>query len=672
MKERLLALGLGVLLVLALEGGLRLFPGLAPPPFVLELARQGAQALFTVNPAYPRRFFTGALADQAAPGGIRMTPHPFVEPRPSSAFRVVLAGESTVQGYPHPRRLSAGAYLQAMLQDAWPQRQVEVFNAGITAVSSFAVARTVEDVMVLHPDLMVVYTGHNELYGVYGAASLKQGGGSVWTKSLYYELMQARLTRLLGTGLARLGGEAPASRTSLLQVMAQAGTLAPDDPRRQRASRTLEENLTQIGRYCREANLPLVLCTLVSNETGFAPAEAAPPLPQPQLEEWNRRLEEVGTLLAGTPDAGQARRALGLLDEAAVLGAADARLQFYRGQCLQVLGEGVEAHAAFVQARDGDPRPWRAPSAYNPLIRQVAQAEAARLAEVAEAFAQASPVAGVGWELMADHLHPSAPGQVLLARTIAHTLLSPEEEARLRSDGEYRAQQGDLPVEKLAVCRAMITLLSEPPLNTSDPEHVAQLEQESQQRWAALSPAEQAGCERWAAGRGPELLVLNVADQAFANRDFALARTYYQAARLEEPYTVWGDLWATLRWGRCQELQGGLAAGTREELEAAMGRARLLALAPDFDPALLVFFEGYALHLLGRRAEAAARLEQAAADPGIQRTFTFDLLSLLTEELVALGRRAEAEQKVVQITGPLGQREFGQQLLNSIRAAAAH
>ncbi len=36
MKERLLALGLGVLLVLALEGGLRLVPSLAPPPFVLE------------------------------------------------------------------------------------------------------------------------------------------------------------------------------------------------------------------------------------------------------------------------------------------------------------------------------------------------------------------------------------------------------------------------------------------------------------------------------------------------------------------------------------------------------------------------------------------------------------------------------------------------------------
>jgi tetratricopeptide (TPR) repeat protein len=299
----------------------------------------------------------------------------------------------------------------------------------------------------------------------------------------------------------------------------------------------------------------------------------------------------------------------------------------------------------------------------------VAQTEGAVLADVEEAFLQASPAAGVGWALMADHLHPSAPGQVLLARTIAQALLSPEEAGRLRGEGEYRDQQGDLPVERLAVCRAMIALLGEPPLDAGGREHLAYLQQESQRLWAALSPAERAGCERWAAGRGPELLALNVADLAFANRDFVLARAYYQATRREEPYTVWGDLWATLRWGRCWELQGGLELGAREEVEGLLDRLELLALAPDFDPALRAFFAGYALHLLGRRAEAAAQLEQAAADQGIQRTFVFDLLSLLSEELVALGRSAEAEQYVVRITGALGQREFGQQLLNQIRGA---
>jgi len=218
--------------------------------------------------------------------------------------------------------------------------------------------------------------------------------------------------------------------------------------------------------------------------------------------------------------------------------------------------------------------------------------------------------------------------------------------------------------------RAMTALLAEPPLNTSGPGRVAALEQESQQVWSQLSPAERAGCERWAAGRGPELLALNVADQVFAAGDYALAGAYYRAACLEEPYTVWGDLWATLRWGRCQELLGGLESGAGVEVEALLERAGFLALAQDFAPALLVFVEGYAHHLLGRRAEAVARLEQAAGDQGILRTFGFDLISLLAEDLVALGRRAEAEKRVAQLTGALGQRELGQQVLASIRAKA--
>lgn len=659
MKGRLLALGAGALLVLALEGALRLLPGLAPPAFILELARWGGRSLWTVNPAYPGRFFTGALGNRAAPGGMRMTPHPFVEPRPENTFRVVFAGESTVQGYPHPRRLSSGAYLQAMLQDAWPQRRVEVFNAGITAISSFAVARTVEDALRnLRPDLVVVYTGHNELYGVYGAASLRQGGGSVWSKGIFYQLMQARLTRLLGLGLARFGGETP-DRVSLLQVMAGAGVLAPEDARRRRANQTLRDNLVGIARLCRLEGVPLVLCTLVSNERGFAPAPAdSPPA----------AVEEVLALLDREPGPEAARRALAMLDSSP--SPPDALAAFARGRCLEGLGEGEAARAAFVRARDLDSRPWRAPSGYNPLIRQVAQKEGAMLADVEAAFVRASPASGVGWELMADHLHPGSAGQVLLARTVAGAVLAPEELGRLRGEAEYRVGQGDLPVEKLALSRAMTALLAEPPLNTSGPGRVAALEEESQQVWSQLSPAERAGCERWAAGRGPELLALNVADQVFAAGDYALAGAYYRAACLEEPYTVWGDLWATLRWGRCQELLGGLESGAGVEVEALLERAGFLALAQDFAPALLVFVEGYAHHLLGRRAEAVARLEQAAGDQGILRTFGFDLISLLAEDLVALGRRAEAEKRVAQLTGALGQRELGQQVLASIRAKA--
>ena len=209
MLGRLAALGLGLGLVALVEVGLRLVPALDPPPFTQELARVDERALHAINPAYARRFFAGVAGDVAL-RGIRMTPRPYIEPAPEGALRVLFAGGSTVQGYPHPKRLAASSFLQEMLGDLWPERRIEVFNAGITAASSFAVARAVADgVEALSADLVVVYTGHNELYGVYGAASLAQGGQGVWGKRAHYALMQWRLTGLVLRMLGAMRAERP-------------------------------------------------------------------------------------------------------------------------------------------------------------------------------------------------------------------------------------------------------------------------------------------------------------------------------------------------------------------------------------------------------------------------------------------------------------------------------
>ena len=78
-----------------------------------------------------------------------MAPRPFIEPSALPTYRVAVVGASTVQGFPHPRRLAAAAFLEAMLQDALPHRQVEVFNLGITSIASFAVAQTLADAFAL-------------------------------------------------------------------------------------------------------------------------------------------------------------------------------------------------------------------------------------------------------------------------------------------------------------------------------------------------------------------------------------------------------------------------------------------------------------------------------------------------------------------------------------------
>ena len=667
MRGRFAALLLGLGLVALIEGGLRLIPALDPPAFAIQLARVEGRALHAVNPDYARRFF----ASMAEPirRGIRMTPRPYIEPAPEGALRVLFAGGSTVQGYPHPKRLAAPSYLQEMLGDLFPERQIEVFNAGITAASSFAVARAVEDgVAALGADLVVVYTGHNELYGVYGAASLAQGGQAVWMKRVHYALVQWRLRPLVGKLIGPLGKEW--ADGPLIEVMSKAGAIPASDPRRAQAAANLETNLRDMAAFCRAQSIPLVLCTVTSNERGFAPARVEPPLPD------GERTRYVDFLVQGHREQASPV-ALAALEQAEVLYADDAYLHFLRGYHLEQLGRGARARAAYVQARELDPRPWRATVALNEVVRRVAAEEGVLLADVEARFRAHSPEAGVGWELMADHLHPAAAGQVLLGRSIVAALegaSAPWQVAlgaadRLAAADEYRRRLGDLPVERLAVLRAMAVLLAEPPLDEGNEYRVQTLRQQAEVLWDELSAGERNGVERWRTGAGPELLALNVAEACYDARDYERARAYYRAARLEEPYTIWGDLWSTLRQIRCGQLAGDSIGPTeRAALAALLDRLRFLSAAPDFSPGLQDFIRGYAYHLRGEHGRALAALESAVQDPNIRKRFTMDLLELLVAELMTAGRLADAEQYAVQVAAEQQQEVLGRALVAQIRA----
>ena len=147
---RLAGLGLGLVLVVVAELLLHLVPPLAPEPFLVTLAERDERRLRSINPLYAKRFFFQRYQGKLIGSG-RMGVQPFFEPAPRERFRVVFAGASTVQGYPYVQSLAAPSFLAAMLQDIWPDKEVQVLNLGITSIASFAVARVVEDALQLEP-----------------------------------------------------------------------------------------------------------------------------------------------------------------------------------------------------------------------------------------------------------------------------------------------------------------------------------------------------------------------------------------------------------------------------------------------------------------------------------------------------------------------------------------
>ena len=639
---RLAALGVGVALVVGAEGLLRLVPGLGPAPLVVTLVEDEVtgESLHATSRFYAQRFFAQYKGRLAAAG--QMGEHFFVEPAPANRYRVVFVGASTVQGFPHPRRLAAVSFLQAMLADAWPEREVEVVNLGITSIASFAVAQVVEDALVLSPDLVVVYTGHNEFYGLYGAGRHQR---------LQYFLRQLRLTHLVDGLLGGIG--ARDEPMDLIKMAAARGEVPLHGPGRATAKQNLRDNLRRVARVCARAQVPLVLCTIVANDAGFAPVGSTE-----GGEGWKARVEQAAQVLTrGYVAPDDAEDALQQLEQAAALASEHAWLWYLQGRALERLGRDAQAQRAFRKARDLDTMPWRAPTAHNAVIRAVAKEHGVVLADVEAAFAAAAPAQGVGWEWMVDHVHCSVAGQALLARTVLHSVaaLQAIDLELLRSAEAHRSALGDLPVERVVAYNKMGAMLAQAPLHQHNGHNARYLKQLAAMEGQRLSPGERRGVEQWMQQKQQGPLVLAVADQLFSERDFARAQVHYAAARREVPFTRRG-LWAAVQWGWCIKMQGMvLTDEQRDEVRAALKQAGFLAHDPAVGASFVDFVKGQLYHLLEEHDPALVHLERAFLAEDFRRRYALSLFQALASELVWAGRVEDAREYARLVGGEVGQ-----------------
>ena len=639
---RLATVAVGAALVVGAEGLLRLVPGLGPSPLVVTLAEDEAtgESLHATSRFYAQRFFAQYKGRLAAAG--QMGEHFFVEPAPANRYRVVFVGASTVQGFPHPRRLAAASFLQAMLADAWPEREVEVVNLGITSIASFAVAQVVEDALVLSPDLVVVYTGHNEFYGLYGVGQYQR---------MKYFLRQLHLTHLVDELIGGIGTRD--EPTDLIKMAAARGEVPLHSSGRATAEQNLRDNLRRVSRLCERAQVPLVLCTIAANDAGFAPVGSTE-----GDEAWKARVEQAAQVMTrgyvAPDDAGDA---LQQLEQAAALSSEHAWLWYLQGRALERLGRDAEAQRAFRKARDLDTMPWRAPTAHNMVIHAVAAEHGAVLADVEAAFVDAAPAQGVGWEWMVDHVHFSVAGQALLARTVLHSIaeLQDIDLELLQSAEAYRRNLGDLPVERVVAYNKMGAMLAQAPLHQYNGHNERYLKQLAAMEGQRLSPGERRGVELWIEQGRQGPLVLAVADQLFTERDFARAQVYYAAVLREVPFTRRG-LWAAVQCGWCIKMQGmAFTDEQRDEVRAALKQAGFLAHDPAVGAAFIDFVKGQLYHLLAERDLALLHLERAFGDENFRRRYALSLFQALAFELVWVGRVEDAREYARLVGGEVGQ-----------------
>jgi lysophospholipase L1-like esterase len=402
-------------------------------------------------------------ANPERPGSIGQ--HSFYTPKQTGTVRIVLLGGSMIKGYPQTRRFAMSSFLKEMLSDAWTERNVEVINLGTTAVASFPVHEFLKQALEYEPDLVVVATGHNEFYGAYGVASSNKAGSSPAMLKLQYHLNGVGIVQGLTQLLHTFSTD---EHHSMMETMVGQNYVKADSWKREAAARLLYEHLASMIETGREKNVPVIVCTLPSNERDLAPIGAETVDSDEadiitQAKDHYRKIpgaviNKLTALLKHRPN--------------------HAHAHYYLGKAYFASGNYRQAQHHFVQARNLDPMPWRATSASQFAIRRAAAIHGTQLCEAEDTFRKHSPGGATGWELMDDHVHPSLAGQSLLARTIVETLTARTDSLRVpkqRFDSlpdwsSYARQLGDNPYEHYAVAHTLRMLYTVPFMEQSNPD----------------------------------------------------------------------------------------------------------------------------------------------------------------------------------------------------------
>lgn len=296
------------------------------------------------------------------------------EPAPG-VTRVLVAGGSTTFGFParptgsepiaRARHGFVGA-MQAALDEAFPGR-VELVNLGINGGASDDTVRVLGRVLRYGADAVVLYDGHNEFMSVPGR----------FTPALWGLATYRRVAVLFPRVVESPGWVGPPAYGSPAQAEA--------------VVRHFRDNIARVVALARAADVPLLVATQPSNLAGFQPS-------------WST----VGDVEGAADLAPAARRAR--LDRHP----SSADLAYLVAH--DPLEQGQEADALLRVARDHDAMPFRASSAVNDAIREVATREGLPLVDLDRALStHGSP----GLEAFYDWVHPTPAA----AATIADLLL---------------------------------------------------------------------------------------------------------------------------------------------------------------------------------------------------------------------------------------------------------
>lgn len=331
---------------------------------------EGFENYYVVNPEIGKKYFQ--KMEYTIPAKDR-----FLKEKPEDVFRVFVLGSSTVVGFPYDTNLSFPRILHERLRDAYPGKKIEMVNTAITAINSFTLADFMPRILNEKPDAVLIYAGHNEFYGAFGAGSNEAAYHNSTMIKIHLKLMNYRVYQLAVNAMGKITSVFASSekkRGTLMSRIVKDADILYGSKTYKEGMDNYQSNLSDMLEMAKEKNVPVFISDLVSNM---------------------RDLKPFKSIASGE------------------LKGAD---EYYTSaQKFEQQGDLQKARENYTLARDYDCIRFRASSDINKIVRELADKYQAHYVPTLELFNANAHNGIVGNDLLTEHVHPNIKGAFLLS-----------------------------------------------------------------------------------------------------------------------------------------------------------------------------------------------------------------------------------------------------------------
>ncbi len=339
-------------------------------------------------------------------------------------YRIFIFGGSYAFGFPVSDHYSIAIWLKKSFSLIFSEKKIEVINTAWPGKGSHHVVEGTHTVLKYHPDLFVIYSGHNDFpttNRLYLDNWLYWLNLRLTYRSAFYRYLGKRLDQLRKY-IVYHGHPGQVEKHYREEIIAQKvyKKIEIDDRDYDRILKRYLENMEEVIHLAKKHHVKVVFLNLPSNIHDIPPAASshANGLTAEQRGDWDRAFQEGKKLQA----KGKFKEAVAAYTQAAAIDSSYAELQFQLAICYERVGDYEAAKKAYTLARDLDCAPWRAKSSMNEAIRELCLKHHVIFVDIASSLERLSPHGIISSDLVYDNVHPSVKGQQIISDEILQAL----------------------------------------------------------------------------------------------------------------------------------------------------------------------------------------------------------------------------------------------------------